>query len=113
NTLLSGLRSACEQAHQTSQEALLREHQVKFARLCAIAATIAFSSAAPAQKADSPYAPLTKPLTIEQIPGTQIYYSIGIPGVPGKANEGNTSNAGFIITDDGVVVFDALGTPSL
>src|SRR5690606_5134620 len=28
-------------------------------------------------------------------------------------NEGFNSNAGFVITDDGVVVFDALGTPAL
>lgn len=45
--------------------------------------------------------------------GKPIYYSIGTPGIPGKANEGNTSNAGFVVTPDGVVVFDALGTPSL
>lgn len=59
------------------------------------------------------YAPLGRALTIEQVPGTTISYSIGNPGIPGKDNEGNTSNAGFVITDDGVVVFDALGTPSL
>jgi glyoxylase-like metal-dependent hydrolase (beta-lactamase superfamily II) len=33
--------------------------------------------------------------------------------VPSAANAGHTSNAGFVITDEGVVVFDALGTPSL
>ena len=60
-----------------------------------------------------PYPPITKPLRLEQVPGTPIYYSIGNPGIPDKNNEGNTSNAGFVITADGVVVFDALGTPSL
>jgi glyoxylase-like metal-dependent hydrolase (beta-lactamase superfamily II) len=64
-------------------------------------------------RAQGSYAPLDRPLTIEQVPGTRIFYSIGNPGIPGKANEGNTSNAGYVITDDGVVVFDALGTPSL
>jgi glyoxylase-like metal-dependent hydrolase (beta-lactamase superfamily II) len=59
------------------------------------------------------YAPLTLPLDIQQVPGKPIYYSVGNPGVPGSANEGNTSNAGYVITDDGVLVFDALGTPSL
>ena len=34
-------------------------------------------------------------------------------GIPGKDNEGHTSNAGFVVTAQGVVVFDALGTPSL
>lgn len=59
------------------------------------------------------YAPLTTPLKLNQVPGFPIYYSVGNPGIPGKANEGNTSNAGFVVTPDGVVVFDALGTPSL
>jgi glyoxylase-like metal-dependent hydrolase (beta-lactamase superfamily II) len=59
------------------------------------------------------YAPLNAPLTVEQVPGHPIYYSVGNPGVPGQANQGNTSNAGFVVTADGVVVFDAAGTPSL
>lgn len=59
------------------------------------------------------YAPLTLPLAVQQVPGKPIFYSVGNPGVPGNANEGNTSNAGYVVTDDGVVVFDALGTPSL
>jgi glyoxylase-like metal-dependent hydrolase (beta-lactamase superfamily II) len=59
------------------------------------------------------YPPITIPLTIDQVPGKPVYYSTGNPGIPGKDNEGNTSNAGFLVTSDGVVVFDALGTPSL
>jgi glyoxylase-like metal-dependent hydrolase (beta-lactamase superfamily II) len=61
----------------------------------------------------SPYPALTIPLKIEQVPDKPIWFSTGNPGIPGKDNEGNTSNAGFIVTSDGVVVFDALGTPSL
>jgi hypothetical protein len=34
-------------------------------------------------------------------------------GVPDTVNEGHTSNAGFVVTPAGVVVFDALGTPAL
>lgn len=41
-----------------------------------------------------------------------IYYVQGKAGVA-TDNEGFISNAGFIVTDEGVVVFDALGTPSL
>ena len=41
-----------------------------------------------------------------------IYYVEGIPGIA-TDNEGFISNAGFVITGEGVVVFDALGTPSL
>jgi len=59
------------------------------------------------------YAPLDTPITVDQVPGKDIFYSIGSPGIPGKANEGNTSNGGYVVTPDGVVVFDALGTPSL
>lgn len=58
------------------------------------------------------YPQITIPLQIKQVEGTSIYYSLGSAGIPGPANQGNTSNAGFVITDEGVVVFDALGTPS-
>jgi len=40
------------------------------------------------------------------------YYVQGKAGIP-TDNEGFISNAGFIVTDEGVVVFDTLGTPSL
>jgi glyoxylase-like metal-dependent hydrolase (beta-lactamase superfamily II) len=61
----------------------------------------------------SPYPALTIPLKIDQVPGKPVWYSTGNSGIPGKDNEGNTSNAGFVVTSGGVVVFDALGTPSL
>ena len=68
---------------------------------------------APALADDAPpYAPITIPLDIKQVPGKPIWYSTGNPGVPGKDNEGNTSNAGFVVTSGGIAVFDALGTPS-
>ena len=41
-----------------------------------------------------------------------VYYVQGQAGIA-TDNEGFISNAGFIVTDEGVVVFDALGTPSL
>jgi glyoxylase-like metal-dependent hydrolase (beta-lactamase superfamily II) len=41
------------------------------------------------------------------------WYVAGTPGMASAANQGFMSNAGFVITDDGVVVFDALGTPVL
>jgi glyoxylase-like metal-dependent hydrolase (beta-lactamase superfamily II) len=37
----------------------------------------------------------------------------GKPGIASAENEGFNSNAGFVVTDDGVVVIDALGTPAL
>ena len=71
-----------------------------------------FAVSAAAQDA-SPYPPLSRPLVVEHVPGKPVYYVVGQPGVPGKENEGHTSNAGFVVTPQGVVVFDALGTPSL
>jgi glyoxylase-like metal-dependent hydrolase (beta-lactamase superfamily II) len=70
------------------------------------------AAAAPAVAQEAGYAPIGQPLRIEQFGDRPIYYSIGDPGIPGKDNEGNTSNAGFVVTSQGVVVFDALGTPS-
>ena len=37
----------------------------------------------------------------------------GTTGIPSRENRGHTSNAGFVVTSEGVVVFDALGTPAL
>ena len=37
----------------------------------------------------------------------------GETGLPSQANRGFTSNAGFVVTREGVVVFDSLGTPVL
>jgi len=41
------------------------------------------------------------------------YFIRGEAGVPSIANRGHTSNAGFVVTREGVVVFDTLGTPVL
>jgi glyoxylase-like metal-dependent hydrolase (beta-lactamase superfamily II) len=83
-------------------------------RLVVLAALLAASPViALAAESASPYPAITIPLKIDQVPGKPIWFSTGNPGIPGKENEGNTSNAGFVVTSDGVVVFDALGTPSL
>jgi glyoxylase-like metal-dependent hydrolase (beta-lactamase superfamily II) len=42
-----------------------------------------------------------------------VYYFRGESGMASKANKGFMSNAGFVVTNDGVVVFDALATPAL
>jgi glyoxylase-like metal-dependent hydrolase (beta-lactamase superfamily II) len=41
------------------------------------------------------------------------WYVRGASGQPSLENQGFTANAGFVVTADGVVVFDALGTPPL
>ena len=50
-----------------------------------------------------------QPIRVSQ----SVYYVRGDTGLPSAANRGFTSNAGFVITREGVVVFDALGTPAL
>jgi glyoxylase-like metal-dependent hydrolase (beta-lactamase superfamily II) len=61
----------------------------------------------------TPYGAVSLPFELHQVEGAPIYYIIGYSGVPDSINEGHTSNAGFVVTDEGVVVFDALGTPAL
>lgn len=61
----------------------------------------------------NPYGSLPFSLEIDKVPGAPVYYAVGYSGVPDSDNAGHTSNAGFVVTDEGVVVFDALGTPAL
>lgn len=56
--------------------------------------------------------PVSEPLkTYEIIPGTHFIY--GNIAEVDENNRGFNGNAGFVITDDGVVVIDALGSPKL
>jgi len=43
----------------------------------------------------------------------RVYYVQGAGGMASAANAAFNSNAGFVVTDDGVIVFDTLGTPAL
>lgn len=43
----------------------------------------------------------------------RVFYVQGLPGIASTANQGFNSNAGFVVTDEGVVVVDALGTVAL
>ena len=79
----------------------------------AAACLVAVSTDAAADAVNTPYGAVSLPFVLHQVPGVPVYYVIGLSGVPGADNEGHTSNAGFVVTDAGVVVFDALGTPAL
>lgn len=57
------------------------------------------------------YAPVSVDMPLVQV-GEHSYYVLGAPGMA-TDNEGFISNAGFVVTDEGVVVFDSLGSPSL
>jgi glyoxylase-like metal-dependent hydrolase (beta-lactamase superfamily II) len=64
----------------------------------------------PSQAAD--YAAVSVKVTPVKV-GTHSYYVQGLSGAASSENQGYMSNAGFVVTPAGVVVFDTLGTPSL
>ena len=58
------------------------------------------------------YPPIkSRVIAVEVTP--RVYYVQGKPGIASAETEGFNSNAGFVITGEGVVVVDALGTPAL
>ncbi len=57
------------------------------------------------------YVPSSVKMELKQV-SKHVWYVQGAAGIA-TDNEGFISNAGVVITDEGVVVFDALGTPSL
>lgn len=59
----------------------------------------------------SVYAPVDVDMTLTRV-SQHVYFVQGKAGVATE-NKGFISNAGFVVTPEGVVVFDALGTPSL
>ena len=75
--------------------------------LCA--AALAVAAAGAAAQASAPAAIALSPERV----GDRAWYFRGEAGMASAANRGFMSNAGFVVTRDGVVVFDALGTPAL
>ncbi|HNQ03584.1 MAG TPA: MBL fold metallo-hydrolase [Thiobacillaceae bacterium] len=66
--------------------------------------------------------PLARAAPTYPEPGVQVravqlsahgYYIPGLAGAASRENEGFMSNAGFVVTPEGVVVFDTLASPSL
>ncbi len=76
----------------------------------AILVSIFFSGLSQLQ-AGIKYPPVTVEMPLVQV-SRHVYYVQGKAGVA-TDNEGFISNAGFVVTEAGVVVFDTLGTPSL
>jgi len=81
--------------------------------LVAVVLVLLQTVAMAAKPVPTPYGAVSLPFELHKVPDVPVYYVIGLSGVPDAENEGHTSNAGFVVTDDGVVVFDALGTPAL
>lgn len=82
-------------------------------RRCLVSISVTFCAlfAVSAAFAESVYPPATVEMNLIRV-SKHVYYVQGIPGVA-TDNQGFISNAGVIVTGQGVVVFDALGTPSL
>lgn len=80
-----------------------------FFRSLATAVTLAVLGSAPVLAADN-----AGDLTLQPIQVTpNVYYFGGEASMASAANKGFMSNAGFVVTADGVVAFDALGTAPL
>ena len=67
---------------------------------------------AAAPLAPAPWAPSDINMSVHKV-GPQSYYVEGLLEEASRANEGFIANAGFVITREGVVVFDTLGSPAL
>jgi len=76
-------------------------------RFLAVCLSFVFVLPALAEK----YPPIGTNMTVQQV-SDHAYYVQGEAGMATE-NEGFISNAGFVVTNEGVVLFDALGTPSL
>jgi glyoxylase-like metal-dependent hydrolase (beta-lactamase superfamily II) len=81
--------------------------------ICLVACYLCYSSSYAATVVTTPYGDSEVEFKVLQFKDTPVYYVIGQSGIPGSDNEGHTSNAGFVITEKGVVVYDTLGTPIL
>lgn len=73
-------------------------------------AAVLFAASLAASAADYP-AIKSQVVPIQVTP--RVYYVQGHAGLASAANEGYNANAGFVVTEEGVVVIDALGTPAL
>jgi len=62
--------------------------------------------------AEQPYPPVSVQVSAIKL-APHSYFIPGLAGAASTANQGFMSNAGFVVTADGVVVFDTLGSPSL
>ncbi len=79
-------------------------------------ALLTMMGAVPAQAHEAPAAgkgqAAAAPMQLQQV-APNAYYVQGVSALGSPANRNFISNAGFVVTDDSVVVIDALGSPAL
>ncbi len=79
--------------------------------LCIIIALGSSALAESSKEKEKAYPPVTVDMNVQKI--TEHVYFVGGKAGMATDNEGFVSNSGFVVTKEGVVVFDALGSPSL
>lgn len=82
----------------------------RFANVALLAAGLASGAAPSSSFAQAAASEIT--LRPQQLTKRAWFFQ-GESGMASAANKGFMSNAGFVVTDEGIVVFDALGTPAL
>ncbi len=92
----------------------MQERSARFGRAAWIAAA-AFAILPPAIGGTQAHAaPSAVPLELTPTRiSERVYFFRGESGVASASNRGYIANAGFVVTGDGVVVFDSLGSPVL
>ncbi|MEO8081471.1 MAG: MBL fold metallo-hydrolase, partial [Caldimonas sp.] len=80
--------------------------------VASVAVAAAFGGLAQPSGAVQEFEPATVPMSVVRV-APHTFMVQGQAGMVSTANQGFNSNAGFVVTTDGVVVFDALGTPAL
>jgi glyoxylase-like metal-dependent hydrolase (beta-lactamase superfamily II) len=86
----------------------------RIAAAASLALAVALALAWPAAGAQpvAEFEPVTVPMEVRQV-AEHSHYVLGQTGMVSAANQGFNANAAFVVTRDGVVLFDALGTPAL
>jgi glyoxylase-like metal-dependent hydrolase (beta-lactamase superfamily II) len=93
---------------------ILSEIRLRLRRVVGWAARVAVAALAlaamPASRADAERA--TVPMALQRV-ADGVYFVQGESAMGSALNQGFVSNAGVVVSDDGVLVIDALGTPAL
>jgi len=84
---------------------------IKFSSILILAHLLFFINIAIADTNKSNIPPVDVDMSLIKV-SKHVFYVQGIAGLPTK-NKGFISNSAAIITDEGIIIFDALGTPSL
>ena len=106
--LVFGWPAKCREEIKTNQPSSIVKNQYNYLEMLLGLGLLCLSFQLTAA---SPYPAVDVPMTPIQV-SEHSYYVRGLPRVATE-NAGFVSNAGFVVTEEGIVVFDTLGTPAL